>query len=393
MIRSNGIRRRAASRAMWVLIAVMPAGVLVVAHADQPSGPAGDAGAPRAEISIGGLIQGRYGYERLREAEDVTELSLRRAFLDLRGSLVDPSLTFRFQLDVSDGEARLRDLWIRYRVRNEWHLQLGQFVLPFGLPRSIAGPLRLVTELSIAGNEFEIPQGRDVGIMLQRCGNEGRWQMAGGVFDGRGRLDLRDERPASSGLLLSARFVYAIVGAVPADNVTLGRPMENALAVGFGIQHANRNALRDWRLGTSTDTGPANAVATWTSHTVDAVLKHGRVMVSAALFERRVSATDRAPYVDRGGELELAFAAPFWNLEPAIRYALIEKDTRGHLRQAAVAQNRLDEYLRATGRSREWAAGINVYHREHRHKTQLFWFDHDRRETDWTVHLQHQLRF
>jgi hypothetical protein len=50
----------------------------------------------------------------------------------------------------------LRDLWINYRLLNEWQLQFGQFVVLSGLPRSVAGPRRLLTELRIAENGFSL---------------------------------------------------------------------------------------------------------------------------------------------------------------------------------------------------------------------------------------------
>jgi hypothetical protein len=65
----------------------------------------------------------------------------------------------------------LRDLWINYRLLNEWQLQFGQFVVLSGLPRSVAGPRRLLTELRIAENGFSLAHANRNALRDRTLGN------------------------------------------------------------------------------------------------------------------------------------------------------------------------------------------------------------------------------
>ncbi len=271
----------------------------------------------------------------------------------------------------------MRDIWLQYALGEHLGLRAGQFTVPFGLSRDIGGPNRLFTELSIAGNQFEVPAGRDTGIaLLGGAGDDSAWAI--GVFDGRGRLDQRDDRPSTSGHLFSARGAWAPVGMVPRDNTTVGQAVERTVALGVGVQAANRNHLRDWSRGVE-DTVD-NQRADWVTTTADAVIKFGHTSLSLAAFRRDVSPDQTASYHDLGAELELAQSLPMEGLEFAARHAVLRHDAGDDLGT--------DERWQ-----REWGAGLNWYHRGQRQKTQLMWFDRDADTSDWELHLQHQFRF
>jgi phosphate-selective porin OprO and OprP len=331
-------------------------------------------------LSVSPLIQGRFEATRGPD-ETTTEFNFRRAWLDTRGQLFNPDLTFRLQPDFSSGELSMRDAWVEYAVTEAWSVRMGQYTVPFALARDIGGPNRLLTELSHAANQFQVPQGRDTGVTLLGSFAEGRWSVDMGVFDGRGRLDRRDNRPATSGHLFSARAAHALVGTIPSHNATLGRAVPSTLAVGGGLQAANRNHLRDWSLGLADDI--AERRADWLALTIDVMFKQGRTAISGALFERQVSPDSLSGYRDRGGEVELAHALPMEGLEAAVRHALMRRDIGNELADAPGAR----------GWEREWGAGVNWYHDGQRWKTQAFWIARDDAEADWEFHLQHQVRF
>ncbi|WP_038032275.1 MULTISPECIES: porin [unclassified Thioalkalivibrio] len=327
-------------------------------------------------ITLDPLIQGRYAIERGDEGT-TTEFDFRRAWLDTTGTLFHPDLSFRLQPDFSSGELSMRDVWLQYALTESLDLRAGQFTVPFGLPRDIGGPNRLFTELSIAGNQFEVPAGRDTGVtLLGGDGDDRAWAI--GVFDGRGRLDQRDDRPSTSGHLFSARGAWAPVGTLPRDNTTVGKPVEHTVAHGVGLQAANRNHLRDWTRGRENQVNQQRA--DWVTATADSVVKFARTAISVAAFRRDVSPDHGPSYHDLGAELELAQALPWEGLEVAARHAVLRHDAGDDLGT--------DERWQ-----REWGAGLNWYHRGQRQKTQLMWLDRDAGTSDWELHLQHQFRF
>ena len=328
------------------------------------------------QVTLDPLIQGRYSYERDPDGSS-SEFDFRRAWLDTSGTLFHPELSFRLQPDFSSGEVSMRDIWLQYGPGEHLGLRAGQFTVPFGLARDIGGPNRLFTELSIAGNQFEIPAGRDTGLaLLGGAGDDRAWAV--GIFDGRGRLDQRDNRPSTSGHLFSARGAWAPVGSVPRDNTTVGRAVERTVALGAGLQAASRNHLRDWSRGQE-DTVDRQR-ADWVTATADAVVKFGHTSLSLAAFRRDVSPDRTASYHDLGAELELGQSLPLEGLEFAARHAVLRHD----------AGDDLDGDERW---QREWGAGLNWYHRGQRQKTQLMWLDRDTDTSNWQLHLQHQFRF
>lgn len=330
------------------------------------------------DITLGAVLQPRYAYTSL-PGESESEFSFRRAWLDLRGQLAHPDLSFRFQPDFG-GTVTMRDVWAEYNLTESWGLRLGQYTVPFALPRDIGGPNRTFTELSRAANNMQVPQGRDVGVGLGGSGE--RWSLSMGVFDGRGRLDRRgSDRPSTSGVLGSVRGAFAVIGAVPRHNNTQGQLAAPTVAVGAGAQGAARNHLRDWSLGGTPDV--EHQRADWYTGTVDAVVKGGPFAGSVALFQRHVDPDNFRSYRDQGGELELALAIPAVSVEIAARGATLKRDVN----------ERLDHFDDSDEWQTEWGAALNLYHDGHNNKTQLTWTSRDDANADWEVHLQHQIRF
>lgn len=336
------------------------------------------------EWQFRGLIQPRAEYERRSADEDSFDGRFRRAWLDLRGEIHDPNLYFRFQIDVS-GSASARDIWMEYRPGPVWRFRLGQYTVPFARSRAVGGPNRTFTEISIAANEFQVPQGRDTGAGVFGTDPGGRWAISAHLMDGRGRLDRRDDdRPSSRGALASARGDYALLGRVPSHTATLGERAERpALTVGAGLVGANRNVLRDWSLGA--EATAEEQEADWGAATVDITSRTGPFALTLAGYQRRVALGSGPRYWDHGYEAEIAAALPCVTQELAVRRATLRRDVDGDL------SDNVDE----AGQQREWSAGWTAYHDGHRRKTQLFILrtrgagHHD----DWAAHAQHQIRF
>ncbi|WP_091639171.1 porin [Aquisalimonas asiatica] len=375
---SSELPRRTRPAAMVsgaVASAVLACGVTTAGAGEIPLGSDGDAGS----LSFGGLLQPRLEYDRRDDGDHRAEATLRRAWLDIRGELPGYGLTFRMQTDVG-GSASVRDLWLQYALGDSWGLRMGQYTAPFALSRSVGGPNRTFTEIGVAANNFQIPQGRDTGLGLLGGVGDGRWEASINVFDGRGRLDSRGDRPSTDGGLVTARAAYAPVGAVPSHTSTLGNTRQPAaLSFGVGGMAAADNHLRDWTLGDNDDV-PAD----WATGTVDVAASLGPVTGTAAAFQRRVSPDEGSGYDDQGWEAELAVALPVVDQEVALRRSVLRRD---------VNDDRPDASER--GGQREWSAGWTAFHDGHAWKTQVFAVRTrgGDQPSDWQAHVQHQLRF
>lgn len=346
--------------------------------AEVPLGRDGEAGT----LSFGGLIQPRAEYDRRADGDHRSEASLRRAWLDIRGELPEHGIIFRMQTDVS-GSASVRDIWLQYAIGDAWALRMGQYTAPFALSRSVGGPNRTFTELGVAANQFQIPQGRDIGLGFLGSAPDGRWEASVNVFDGRGRLDSRSDRPSTDGGLVTTRAAFAPVGEVPSHTATLGNTRQpTALAVGVGAMAAADSYLRDWSLGAQPDVN--DQLADWAVGTVDLAASHGPVTWTAAVFHRQVSPDVGESYTDQGWEAEVAVALPVVAQEIAVRRSELRRD---------VSDDRPGAPDR--GGRREWSAGWNAYHDGHTRKTQIFAVRTRGGDeaSDWQAHVQHQLRF
>jgi len=361
------------SRTLTAIAIAIATSTLPAAAQDAPDA------AHQPSVSLGGLIQGRYAYE-YHPGEHRDQFSLRRAWLDARADIA-PGTDARLQLDTSNGDVGVRDAWLNYQLNDTVSTRLGQQVVPFGLPRSIGSPNRLFTELSLAGNHFEVPQGRDVGLSAAATGRNNSWRIRGGVFDGRGRIDRRDDsRPDNPGRLVSLRGSYALVGDLPGHAGTESRPVEPTLTLGAGAKTANRNHLRDWSLGLVDDIECCRA--NWQATTVDFIAGYGLTALSGAAFKRWTSPAEFSRYQDRGLEVQLAQALPGTSLEAVARHSFLHRDINNDLDEAPEA-----------GRDKEWSAGVNLYHEGNRRKTQFIASSRDSDEAHWEAQLQHQVRF
>lgn len=385
---SDPMRHRRRSSALWCGAFVSAVLVCTATSASAGAGTIslgsdGDAGT----LSFGGLLQPRLDYDRQPDGDHQANAGLRRAWLDIVGELPGYGITFRMQTDVS-GSASVRDLWLQYAIGEAWALRMGQYTVPFAVSRSIGGPNRTFTEIGVAANQFQVPQGRDAGLGLLGGDPEGRWEASINVFDGRGRLDSRGDRPATDGGLVTTRAAFAPLGHVPAHTSTLGDTRQpGALSFGVGAMAASQNHLRDWSFGEADDDHTEDERADWAAGTVDVTASLGPVTGTAAVFQRRVSPDQGAGYDDQGWEAELALALPGVNQEIALRRSELRRD---------VSDDRPDAEDR--GGQREWSAGWNAYHDGHARKTQVFALrtrgsGHPSDASDWQAHMQHQLRF
>lgn len=302
-------------------------------------------------VTLRGRVQPRFQLELRDELEDRSSFFMRRVRLDVRGHVLTESLTFRIY-PALERSANLRDGWINYAFSPEAELRFGQYTVPFQWHRFISSTRLHFAERALASATFGFPSGRDIGLMLHGRLEDRGLGYAVGIFDGAGR-NVRESD--SSGNMVSARVVHAVLGEIPRDETDFRRSPEPDLAVGLAGQSAWRNAARDWSLGRS-PTGVARG--DWVTGTAFAHLSWQGVSLTADGYLRHVS--PEAPTVE---------GYDGWAFMVTGGYAVLPERLEAVARVSRVKLDRDDPTTRET----EWGLGVNVYQRGHLAKTRVQW--------------------
>lgn len=192
-------------------------------------------------VTLQGRVQARYEYLEEDQAPNTSAFSLRRVRLDLSGHTLNPDITWRIMPELNRS-ASLRDGWINYRFSNTHQIRVGQFNVPFAWERDASSSRQQFVEFSVANNEFQWADGRDIGVMAHgRIGD--RFRYGTGVFGGNGR---NVEQGATTGHLYTGRVSYDWLGSYPNTEALITPVNGIQLATGLGLGYANRNTARDW---------------------------------------------------------------------------------------------------------------------------------------------------
>ena len=160
-------------------------------------------------LSISGFVNNQYTYESQQNNDgsytEVNTLNIRRARLDLKGSL-NEHLEFRLQADFA-GSPKIVDAYIKYKFSKLVNVELGQFKTPFTLENQYS-PLNLESienaqvigclsgYSDILGGKRN--NGRDIGVVLYGdllSSSDGSFPLVSyniGVFNGSG-INTKDE--------------------------------------------------------------------------------------------------------------------------------------------------------------------------------------------------------
>ncbi len=125
-------------------------------------------------VSVGGWIDAQYAYDRMGDANQNSVFQIRRARMDIKGSL-SRWVDFRLQADFAPSP-RLIDAYVKVNLCKYVNVQVGQFKIPFSLENKYS-PLDLeLTEnaqvISALSGYKDITgissyaNGREIGLML-----------------------------------------------------------------------------------------------------------------------------------------------------------------------------------------------------------------------------------
>ena len=179
------------------------------ARADAPAGPA-EAKAPSQEagptsgfhkgffiasedgaykLQVGALLMARYTYESLdgpSDRTDVSNFSIPRARLILKGNAFTKSLTYKLQADFGKGGAALKDLYLDYAfIPHVLQLRAGQWKRPFSRQLITSASKLELVDRALTDSAFGA--GRDIGVALHNdYESSPGFEWALGVFNGTG---------------------------------------------------------------------------------------------------------------------------------------------------------------------------------------------------------------
>lgn len=197
-------------------------------------------------------------YSNLGELTE-TQFRVRRMRLEAEGFIIDPRLTFEFQLGFSRDDLQeqlddvanlLFDAFIQYALTDDLSIRFGQFVLPGNRQRVIGSRDLQLIDRSIANSAYNLD--RDVGLMLMYSKKIGKAQLVyfGAMSNGVGRniLDPTEiENYSAFSLAFTQRLEFLPLGRFTGDGdyfeSDLLREKEPKLSVGGGY-FRNNDAIR-----------------------------------------------------------------------------------------------------------------------------------------------------
>ncbi len=260
---------------------------------------------PGEEMRLGVFLQPAWQYRGERELEDRQGFFLRRARLDITGSLLEGRVRYRLLPDLARSP-ELRDAWVEVRSGESGGvaagIRMGQQTVPFDLQRERNMGLAHFGERAVAARRFELSGGRDVGAMGFLRARDGHLQLFGGIFNGQGpnRSD-----PGRSPLL-GGRLLLSVGGPASRGETDLARTPSPVLTLGAGAMHHRHSALRP-RPGFAAD-----RTVDWTSWTGDVHARWRGASLAAATFRQEI---------DLGGNEEGGhgfFVSTGWVLPPLV---------------------------------------------------------------------------
>jgi len=170
------------------------------------------------QIQLNGYAQMRY--QNLDEKDKIDGFDLRRARLDLKGSIT-PYWNIRLQVDLAGSSPKLLDAYGECKLASYFNITLGQFLLPIFLENTYPTGKLEVIDLSqvseaLAARSTDVignQNGRDIGVQFNgsfiKVNDRPLFDYYVGVFNGSG-INVADKNEAKS---VAGRFlVHPIKG-------------------------------------------------------------------------------------------------------------------------------------------------------------------------------------
>jgi len=297
----------------------------------------------RFRLNVGGMVQARYQYSRIRNNYDTADPQFGQAYasqddsyrrfgweipharLDFSGHVFDSGTTFRIlgefanqrgdyfttytnpiQVSSNDtgqrnGSFQLLDAWIAHELGNGFAVRVGQFKLPFDLGWEVGIANQMTGDRSITA--LHLGLGRSQGIELAYRGDNVRARLA--LSEGANDALFADYKLAvtspmntpyyqnQSDLSLSSRMEFKLAGSwADFDRMTSPPGEQFGLLAGLGVHwqkskvYLNPTAINNTQANFDvqgfTFTGPANNYNEWFGLTGDLTANFGGATITAS---------------------------------------------------------------------------------------------------------------
>lgn len=129
---------------------------------------------------VGGRLQARYSFEDLDQDKDVSSFEIRRMKVWLRGHIVTPNLTYKYQQNKNETE----DAYAAYKFMDAFALQVGQAKAPQGAQELTSSGSQLFVDRSLANERYNL--GRDIGVTAEGAFADSMVEYMLGIYNGNG---------------------------------------------------------------------------------------------------------------------------------------------------------------------------------------------------------------
>lgn len=335
------------------------------------------------ELAFEARLQTRYTHLSPEDGANENAFAIQRARLTLKGVVLMPELSYKFQADFGKGGVALKDFYFDLCVAGALLcIRPGQFKRPFSRQQIISsGRLELVDR---AVTDKAFGSGRDIGVMLHdNYEKSPPFEYALGIFNGTGDsadftglgsadLTTGDVEVTDGGFSNVPDQWHPALGARLGYNYGGIKGYSEADLEGGGLRFA---------VGTSLEThfdadGDDDSLI---KGELDAILKLHGFSLSGAVYH--TSQQDGAGFGDRangdgGAHVQLGYVVAGM-LQPVVRYSIVDPRHLG-------TENLVQEYV----------AGLSYYARDHALKLQgdvSALSDAAANATDWLLRVQAQL--
>lgn len=328
-----------------------------------------------ASFSIGLDAQVRYELSGPDDRTPTSQFSLRR-FRPILGFKAFEHFEVKVVPEFA-GDPELKDGVVGWTPVPSFSVEAGQFAPPFNWERDGSSDYHLFTERSIANGEFQIADGRDIGVQI-----DWEWEklldLEVGIFNGAGS---NTEVSPGRGHIATGRVAYAPLGAYHEVEVVPFVVDRTVLMFAAGGYFALDNAWRDWSQGEVGGQDAAEVSGDVWSVTSDVHAWFWRIGIHAQGFYRAVSPCcgEGQAFEDHAGlgfTGQASFLAVDELLLMAFRYSYTNTD------------------LNRTAESHEFAGSAQMFHVGNQSKFTLDAGMIDRAfatSTDRYIRLQYQL--
>lgn len=302
------------------LISSLITGLVTTAHASEEVSPtSGDTKVSTFTLTPAGFAQWRYSLNVPENGEKVHNFDLGLARVAMSGSLLDPHVSYFFQIEGSTfgngNSISMLDWWMQYSVSEWLNVQVGRFILPYSRQFYTHPGQLLMTDLAEADYAFNLTRaiGAHVhGRILGRISYHVAVLNSVRALDGGGQQNKTDELAGLARIEVDVLNAYGYLETSP-DGAS--KPQ---LSVGLAIAF---NPIED-------PSSFQNVVASDSTRnlTADLGFRYGRVSAQAAIYLRRNETADDRSLTDIGYYAQLGVYIVPARLELTARYSAVDFD-------------------------------------------------------------------